>query len=175
MRVTTKEAVVERRHREATVVLPASPSKVFGFVDDHARFSSHMGQSSWMMAGSRMAVELDAAEGRAVGAHIRMSGRILGVRLFLDEVITRRQVPTTKVWSTVGTPRLLVIGAYTMGVEIAADGDKSRLRVFIDFDLPSGVASYWLGALFGGIYAAWCVKQMTIGAAEHFWTARSVA
>ena len=77
-------------HLERSTFIDGSPEEVFGFVDDHARFSSHMTDSSWMMAGGRMNVELDDGKGRAVGSHIRLSGRVLGVRLHLDEVITRR-------------------------------------------------------------------------------------
>jgi hypothetical protein len=77
-----------------------------------------MNESSWMMGGGRMSVELDEAKGQAVGSHIRLSGRVFGVSLYLDEVVTRRDPPTNKVWETVGTPRLLVIGAYSIGVQI---------------------------------------------------------
>jgi hypothetical protein len=157
-----------RRHVESTAIVNAAPESVFDYVDDHSRFSSHMEQSSWMMAGSRMSVELDAAQGRAVGSHIKLAGRVLGVRLFLDEVVTRRNPPGEKVWQTVGPLRLLVIGPYTMGVLIDADGHRSRLRVFIDYELPSGLGTYWLGRLFGGIYARWCVNQMLQGAVAHF-------
>ena len=114
-----------------------------------------------------MLVDVDAAKGQAVGSHICLSGKVFGVRLFLDEVVTRRNPPTDKLWETVGTPRLLVIGSYRMGVEIRPESRGSRLRVFIDYDLPTGWTS-WLGLLFGGIYARWCVKQMLAGTSAHF-------
>jgi hypothetical protein len=53
-------------------LIPAPPEQVFAFVDDHSRFSSHMSQSSWMMGGGRMSIELDEAKGQAVGSHIRL-------------------------------------------------------------------------------------------------------
>ena len=52
------------RHHDGSVFVDAPPEKVFAFVDDHSRFSSHMSQSSWMMGGGRMRVELDEARGR---------------------------------------------------------------------------------------------------------------
>jgi hypothetical protein len=155
-----------KRHHERSRSIAASPSEVFAFVDDHARFSSHMSESSWMMGGGRMSVEIDQAKGQAVGSHIRLSGRAFGLRLFLDEVVTRREPPFLKVWETVGTPRLLVIGAYTMGIEITPRGSGSELRVFIDYELPNGWPSSWLGRLFGGVYARWCVTQMLAGSAR---------
>src|SRR5262245_5335298 len=140
------------RHREASSVIAALPNEVFAFVDDPAQFSSHMGESSMMMGGGGMSVEVDAGKGQAVGSHIRLSGRVFGMRLFLDEVVTRREPPFEKIWQTVGTPRLLVIGTYTLGVQVTPDKDGSRLRVFIDYDLPMGWATYWLGYVFGGLY-----------------------
>lgn len=95
---------------------------------------------------------------------------MFGVRLFLDEVVTRRDPPREKTWETTGTPRLLVIGKYRMGFQITPDKPGSRLRVFIDYDLPTGWVTYWLGRLFGGTYAKWCVAEMLSGAARHFST-----
>ena len=151
------------RHWESSAFINASPEDVFAFVDDHSRFSSHMSESSWMMGGGHMVVELDEANGQAVGSHIRLGGRIFGVSLYLDEVVTRRDPPTNKEWETVGAPRLLVIGAYSMGVQITPEPGGSRLRVFIDYHLPDGPVTYWLGWLFGRLYARWCVDQMLTG------------
>ena len=55
-----------------------------------------------------------------------------------------------------------------------ATNGTSRLRVFLDYDLPSGWA-YWLGVLFGGIYARWCVGKMLEGASNHFGVQRAAA
>jgi hypothetical protein len=43
-----------------------------------------------MLGGGRMTVDLDEAKGRAVGSHIRLSGRVFGASVYLDEVVTRR-------------------------------------------------------------------------------------
>ena len=148
------------RHYEESAHIPASVTQVFDHVNDHARLSSHMSRSSWMMGGGRMEMQADAGEGRVVGSHIRLGGRIFGLQLFLDEVITEHEPPYRKTWQTVGTPRLLVIGDYRMGVEIGTENGGSRLRVFIDYELPPTPGTRWLGFLFGGFYARWCVRQM---------------
>ena len=134
-----------------------------------------MNESSWMMGGGRMFVDLDAAEGQRVGSHIRLSGRVFGIHVYLDEVVTRRDPPIDKVWETVGVPRLLVIGAYRMGVQITPVRRGSRMRVFIDYELPKGWATYWLGFLFSRFYAKWCIDQMLTGAVENFATRRPTA
>jgi hypothetical protein len=153
---------------ESTVQIPASPEEVFARADDHAALASHMGKSSWMMAGSRMETDLDAAGGRKPGSHIRMKGQILGLDLFLDEVVDKREPPRRKAWHTVGEIKLLVIGHYRMGFEVSGGQGGSMLRVFIDFDLPSGFWGRILGLLFSGFYARWCLKQMAEGVFQHF-------
>jgi hypothetical protein len=78
-------------------------------------------------------------------------------------------------WETVGTPRLFVIGKYSMGVQIERENGASRLRVFIDYELPSGPITRWLGRMFGGVYARWCVDQMLIDVARRFRSSRRAA
>jgi hypothetical protein len=156
------------RHLESNVFIDAPAQDVFALIDDHSRFSSHMSESSLMMGGGRMSVDLDAAKGQAVGAHIRLSGRVFGLRLYLDEVVTLRDPPTIKEWQTVGEPRLFIIGSYSMGVRITPEQAGSRLRVFIDYELPDGPITRCLGWLLGGFYARWCVAQMANGVRDSF-------
>ena len=91
----------------------------------------------------------------------------MGFNLFLDEVVTARSYPTRKVWETVGNPNLLVIGKYQMGVELTPENNKTKLKVFIDYNLPQGSTKI-LGVVFGEVYANWCVNQMLNGVIDHF-------
>ena len=75
--------------------------------------------------------------------------------------VVQREPPTLKAWKTVGEPHLLVIGRYRMMVSINARKDGSRVVIAIDYALPSDGLAYWLGRLFGPMYARWCVGQMT--------------
>jgi hypothetical protein len=120
-----------------------------------------MEKPSLMTAGASMRIETDSLGGQAVGSVIRMTGRVLGVKLALEEVVTERKPPLRKVWETVGEPRLLVMGGYRMGFDIAAEGVASRLVVFIDYRLPAGGLARGLGLLLGRAYAAWCTRRMT--------------
>lgn len=155
-------------HFESAVELNALADAVFVLLDDHSRLSAHMTKPSWMMAGSVMTLEFDASHGHSVGAYIRLTGRVLGVPLSVEEVVTERNPPHRKVWTTIGKPQLVVIGSYRMGYEITAKSPSSHLRVFIDYALPDGPISYWLGRLFSNIYARWCTQRMTNDAATHF-------
>jgi len=151
-----------------SVALDATAEDVFDFADDFTKLSSHMGKSSMMMMGSSMQTSFDAGLGRAVGSHVQMSGKMLGLTLFLDEVIREREPPHRKEWETVGTPMLLVIGGYRMGFDVTTTGKVTSLRVFIGYDLPSTPGQRILGSIFGSMYARWCVRQMVDGARANF-------
>lgn len=155
-------------HREVvSVEVDADPVALFEHLDDHVRLASHMTQSSAMMAGSSMSFAFNHLGGRKPGSRIDMDGKVLGIALKMSEIVVERDPPHRKVWETEGTPRLLVIGAYRMGFEIAPEGVGSRLRVFIEYDLP---AWPWrlLGLVAAGFYARWCVRSMASDAVRSF-------
>ena len=155
-------------HHESTGLANAPVEQVFAFLDDPQALAAHMGESSMMMLGSRMSINVDAVGGRVIGSKVRMQGRMLGIRLSLEEVITKRQVPAMKVWETIGAPKLLVISHYRMGFELTRTGASSLVRVFIDYSLPIKPPGSWLGHLLGAVYARWCTRQMVMGATRHF-------
>jgi hypothetical protein len=153
---------------EATAEVRAAPGKLFDHLDDQARLGAHMEKPSMMMMGGRMTYEFDEAKGRAVGSVIKMGGSVLGVRLFIEEVVTERDPPRRKVWETRGQPSILIIGSYRMGFEIAPSGERSRLRVFIEYDDPPSRVGRILGGVSAPMYARWCVRRMAEDARQHF-------
>ena len=146
----------------------APAAEVFAHLDDHTRLSSHMSKSSWKMGGGKMQIDVDDQGGKAIGSHIRLSGRILGRLLSVEEVVTEREPPTRKVWETTGDPNLLVIGHYRLGFDITPEAVQSTVRVFIDYSLPESGAARMLGRLFGDWYAKWCTRQMLRDVTAHF-------
>ena len=156
------------RHHRSEVDVRVEAQVLFAHLYDHRRLAGHMEKPSLMMAGATMRVETDALKGQAVGSVIRITGRVLGVSLAVDEVVTERVPPLRKTWETRGEPQLLVIGAYRMGFTIAAQGNRSRLVVFIDYELPPRGFTRGLGLLFGRAYAAWCTRRMANDAVAAF-------
>lgn len=154
-------------HGESSALLDATVERAFAYLDDFKALSGHMEKRSMAMMGSRMRIDTDALGGRAVGSKVRMAGRVLGLRLSLDEVVMERRPPLAKAWQTVNA-KLLVIGDYRLGFDIAPRGAGCAVRVFIDYDLPSGWPGRWLGWLLGRSYAQWCTRKMAQDAARHF-------
>ncbi len=148
------------QHEEHSATITASVEQVFDQLDDQTRLSAHMSKRSWRMGWGKMETVLDAQQGRSVGSHIIIRGRVFGIPLYLDEIVTVRERPLKKTWETVGEPRLLVIGPYRMGFDLRPVGTTTQLRVAIDYELPAKGISRWLGRLFGQAYAKWCTRQM---------------
>lgn len=155
-------------HHGSEVDVDTDAHSLFAHLDDHRRLASHMEKPSLMMAGATMRVETDALSGQAIGSLIRVTGRVLGVSLTVEEVITERVPPLHKTWETRGEPRLLVIGAYRMGFTISPQGHRSHLAVFIDYQLPLRGFAHGLALLFGRTYAAWCTRRMATDAVTVF-------
>lgn len=157
-----------RYHDESTATVHAPAERVFAHLDDPKSLSAHMGESSMMMMGSRMSIDVDTGGGQTIGSKIRMVGSVMGIPISLEEVICERQPPHRKRWETIGTPKLIVIAHYRMGFDVMPRGDSSRVRVFIDYSLPTGFLGWGLGRVFGPVYAKWCTRRMTRDAAERF-------
>jgi len=153
---------------ESVADVAASAEMLFDYLDDQARLGSHMQKPSMMILGGRMSYEFDEAKGRDVGSVMKMHGNILGLRLFVEEVVIEHQRPWRKAWETRGRPNLLVIEAYRMGFEISTSGEASRLRVFIDYDYPATYVGRRLGPIFGPIYARWCVSRIAKSAVHRY-------
>lgn len=107
------------RHHRSEVDVDIDAHRLFAYLDDHKRLAGHMEKPSLMMAGATMRVETDTLRGQAVGSVIRVTGRVLGLNLAVEEMVTERVPPLRKIWETCGEPRLLVIGSYRMGLTIS--------------------------------------------------------
>lgn len=159
---------MQSRHYETSRFIPATAERVFEHLDDHARLAAHMSKSSWKMGGGRMEMVFDDKRGRVVGSRILLAGRVFGISLFVEEIVTERDPPYRKIWETLGTPKLLVIGQYRLGFEIRQQDGGTMLRVFIDYALPQKGWARWCGVLAGNYYAKWCTQQMLHDAEKHF-------
>lgn len=155
-------------HFEEIAQINSTPEKIFYFADNHDNFSSHMNKSSLMMAGSKMETIIDEGKGQVLGSHIIMKGKVLGINIYLDEIISRREPPFKKEWHTVGNLNLIVIDHYRLGFEIIFENGFSKFKVFIDYNLPKSPTGKLIGMLFGKMYAKWCVRQMSSGVINHF-------
>jgi hypothetical protein len=154
-------------HHETHAVLRTSVQTAFEHLDDFRKLSAHMERPSAMMLGSRMEIFTDDSGGRAVGSRVRMSGKVMGMSLSLEEVVVQREPPLRKAWETIDA-HLLVIDQYRLGFELERRGEACHLRVFINYDWPRRALGRLGAALFAKSYARWCTRQMVDDAAKQF-------
>jgi len=155
---------------EREVWLSADCTPVFDYLDDPERLAGHMRQSSWRMGGGSMHFELDAQRGQAVGSHIVLRGRVLGMLLSVDEVVRAHDPPFIKTWETVSRPRLLVIGAYRMGFELDRPGQVAGYAFLSTTPCRTGFSA----AGWGGGLALITPAGVSIACAKTLWqTSRS--
>jgi hypothetical protein len=110
------------RSAKANVRIEALAETIFDYLDDHRKLGAHMSQSSWMMLGSTMNYEFDAAQARSGASRFGLHGRIMRIPMSVEQVVAIRTPPGLKVWETIGAPNLWVIGHYRMGFEISPQG-----------------------------------------------------
>ncbi|CCM76869.1 SRPBCC family protein [Rhizobium mesoamericanum] len=158
----------------STIDLLAPPQQVFAFLDDPSVIGAHMERPTLMMLGGTMEYEVDEGKGETVGSIIRMRGRFLGNRLFVEEIVTEREPPWRKSWQTLGRPKLLVIDSYHMDFAIKPISEGSRVVVKIQYSYSRSPLGSWLGSLPARAYAKWCVSKMTSEAGNHFAQSRRI-
>ena len=153
-------------HEESSGFVAEKPDRVFAALDDHKRLAAHMSKPSWRMGWATMQIIVEPGRPQGVGSRIALRGRVFGVRLSVDEVVTRYEPPSLKEWQTTEPPRLLVIGHYRMAFRTSPERDGTLLTVTIDYNSPTSIVPRILAALFGRVYARWCTRQMVSDAIQ---------
>jgi hypothetical protein len=153
-------------HLEDSVILQATPESLFSFLDDHRNLGAHMsGGKSAMLGMGGMTLKLDGQRGKKMGAHIVMTGSAFGFKLFIDEIVSERQVSVRKSWETLRS-EIVVIGHYRLGFLLAAEKNGTRVTVQIDYE--NSATHPILSFLGGKLYAKWCVRQMLSAVTSKF-------
>lgn len=146
-----------KNHFIESTIIQAPPEEVFKYIDDHEKYYSHVMSFSKILGGN-MNLEMDEQRGQAVGSRIRLAGKVFGKSLELEEVITKRQPPNTKVWETIGTPQFLIVGQYMYSVQIEPHNEGSTLTITFDSNPPLG--SSLIRRLFSDFYSKQCAREM---------------
>ena len=149
--------------RSATIEAP--DGRVFAYVDDIRNLARHMSeQGSMPMMGSKLRLEILTDQSTGLGATYSYTGRVLGLAIDVSEAVVRYVPGREKIWRTIGTPRLIIIGSYEMAVLVEPVGENTaKLTITMDYELPRPLVGRVLGYLLARRYAAWCLDSMIEG------------
>jgi hypothetical protein len=141
------------------VALAVEPAAAFAILDDPFRVAGHMRRRSWRTGFSRLAiVELPPdALGRP---RYGWRGRVFGLPIAIDEVVTARDPPRLKAWETIGSPRMWVIDQYRIEFRVEATATGCVVELSIDYTLPERGVGRFLGPALGHAYQRWCLDRM---------------
>ena len=142
------------------LLIHAPVERVFPFMDDLSKTGMHMSESSMMMAGSKLKLEHFSGPEKGVGAAYRWSGKMLGFELDFTVVVTKWIENFEKVWETIGTPKLIILGWYLMRLKTEPVTEGTLASLEIQYTRPDGFFYKFLSILFARWYAEWCLARM---------------
>lgn len=150
-----------QRTLQETIVVAAPPARVFAWIDDPANTGLHMSRPSMAMLGGSLRVEQLSPNAAGVGATYRSRGRVLGLPIDFTTAVTVWVSGREKIWRTVGTPRLIVLGDFQMRFSLTAcEDDGTNLVLAIDYNVPARFPGRHLGRVLAAPYVRWCLRRM---------------
>lgn len=142
------------------IIIKAPVEKVFSLMDDLSKTGMHMSERSVMMMGSKLTLEHLPSPEKGVGAKYRWKGKMMGFRLDFTVEVTKWIENKEKIWQTIGTPRLIILGQYLMRLKTEPQTEGTLASLEIEYTRPPGLFYGLLSLLLARSYANWCVNQM---------------
>ena len=142
------------------IIIHSSPQKVFSFMDNLSKTGMHMSENSMMMMGSKLILEQLSGPLQGVGATFHWYGKVMGMSIDITETVTKWTENHEKIWETIGTPKIILLGWYRMilKTEPAKEGTLASLQ--IDYTPPSGLFHNILYFFLSHYYCNWCLNNM---------------
>lgn len=148
------------KSRSKTITIQAAPEKVFTQMDDFSKTGMHMSESSMMMMGSKLKLEQLSLNSSGLGAKYRWYGKMMGMTIDFEEVVTKWEPPKLKEWETIGEAQIIIMRWYRMGFEITASENGTIVTMSIAYEPPNDWFYKLLSFLFGPLYCNWCLNNM---------------
>ena len=146
----------------------STPEKIFQQMDDFSKTGMHMIESSMMMMGSKLKLELLSPRSFGVGAKYRWYGKMLGMKMDFSETVTKWQPPSLKEWETVGEAKMIIMSWYRMWFEITPFDSGTITKLYISFLPPKEWSYKILSFFFAKWYCNWCLTNMLNDTKKHF-------
>ena len=141
-------------------LIHSSREKVFTQMDDFSKTGMHMTESSMMMMGSKLKLELLSTNATGVDACYHWYGKLMGMTMDFSEIVTKWQTPILKEWETIGEARIIIMSWYRMWFEITTVENATNAKISITYRLPKEWYFKILSFLFAIRYCNWCLNNM---------------
>lgn len=141
-------------------LIHSTPEKVFQQMDDFSKTGMHMSQSSMMLMGSKLKLELLTPQQTGLGAKYRWYGKMMGMTIDFSETVTKWQPPLLKEWETIGEVKIIIMSWYRMWFEIISTENGTVTKLSISYLRPKQWLYKILSFLFADMYCNWCLKNM---------------
>lgn len=142
------------------IIINAPVEKVFRFMDDLAKTGMHMSERSMMMMGKKLKIEHLPSPEKGVGAIFRWTGKMMGLSIDFTETVTLWKENEEKVWETIGSPQMIILGWYRMRLTTEPSEKGTRVSLEIQYTLPIVFFYKLLSLVFARWYADWCLGSM---------------
>lgn len=148
------------KHLSSQTIVQASPTEVFGCLDDMHEIGKHMTESSMPLMGSKLKFEILSPNVTDIGATYRYYGKIMGLPLDITEVVRSYKMNEEKYWETIGEPKIIIMSHYVLGFQLQPTAGGTQATFVIDYEIPQHGLSKILGLLLSNWYAHWCLRMM---------------
>lgn len=129
-------------------------------MDNLSNTGMHMMKSSVMMMGSKLVLEQLSSNSTGIAAKYHWYGKMLGMTMDFNEIVTKWQPPSLKEWETVGEAKIIIMSWYRMRFDITPS-EKGAIAILSISYLPPKEWYYKvLSFLFANWYCNWCLKNM---------------
>lgn len=129
-------------------------------MDDLSKTGMHMSENSIMMMGSKLVLEQMPGPSKGVGATFHWNGKVMGMPVDIIETVTKWVENKEKVWETIGSPKIIILGWYRMRLKTASANEGTNTSLQIEYTEPKGWFYKILSFLFAGWYGRWCLNNM---------------
>ena len=142
------------------IIIRNSPEKVFSYMDNLGNTGMHMMQSSSMMMGSKLKLELLSENATGLNAKFRWYGNMMGIKMDFTVDVTKWIKDKEKVWETVGDAKMIILGWYQMRLQLTPITEGTKAELSIAYTYPKKILGKILTFFLAQWYANWCLKSM---------------
>lgn len=146
--------------KSKSILINATPEKVFAYMDNLGNTGMHMTESSGMMMGSKLELKQLSENATGYNAKFKWSGRMMGFIMDFTVVVTKWIKDREKIWETKGEAKMIILKWYQMRLVISPEGENTKVELSIAYTKPDNFYFRVIAFFLAPWYASWCLSNM---------------